>query len=404
MEVNKKHSFFDTFVYGSILILSTFVVFFSTPASLPAQASQSGCQADNCLFTTSILHRATKMEIDNQGQYSTFITRQELLNDGLKEAGLDMSSGIVSNPHRYTELNGGDIKVSIAVAIIPVKIIDQNRAYTVTTSYSTVKNILYACNIELNSKDKVYPALDTLVTAGSNIVIDRAVSVEIAYGEKTFNLATQADNVSEVMAEAKEELDLPAELTNHNLDHDVYAGQKISLVKIDESETTEFETIKPETQYQNDWDMTVGEEQVISLGVAGEIMKKYHLTLENGVEISRELISEEITRPSEPTIIAVGQKQPAVTAPADNYAASGGQVGTASWYYHGDAPAAAHRDFPRGTNLLVTNNSTGASVVVVVNDYGPALWTGRVIDLNSVAFAAIAPLGQGLVEVTVTPL
>ena len=39
------------------------------------------------------------------------------------------------------------------------------------------------------------------------------------------------------------------------------------------------------------------------------------------------------------------------------------------------------------------------SVVVRVNDYGPAKWTKRGIDLSQAAFAALAPLGQGTATV-----
>jgi rare lipoprotein A (peptidoglycan hydrolase) len=57
--------------------------------------------------------------------------------------------------------------------------------------------------------------------------------------------------------------------------------------------------------------------------------------------------------------------------------------------------------FPRGTWLRVTNRATGKQIFVVVNDYGPMRGTGKMIDLDKVAFEKIAPLGQGVVEVKV---
>lgn len=85
-------------------------------------------------------------------------------------------------------------------------------------------------------------------------------------------------------------------------------------------------------------------------------------------------------------------------------------VGIASWYnysldgapnYSRENATAASRDYPRGSRLKVTNVSTGASVIVRVNDYGPEAWTGRAIDLSSYAFSQIAPLGMGLADVRV---
>jgi len=82
---------------------------------------------------------------------------------------------------------------------------------------------------------------------------------------------------------------------------------------------------------------------------------------------------------------------------------------TASWYDYDlpDAPnyskkhnTCASRTYPRETMVKVTNSLTGKSVICRVNDYGPEEQTKRGIDLSSHAFKQIAPLKQGLVEVT----
>jgi hypothetical protein len=71
--------------------------------------------------------------------------------------------------------------------------------------------------------------------------------------------------------------------------------------------------------------------------------------------------------------------------------------------YTEDKLFAASRDYPRGTELLVTNLASGREVVVTVTDYGPeeAAHPGRIIDLTSYAFAQIADIGEGLIEVSV---
>jgi rare lipoprotein A len=50
--------------------------------------------------------------------------------------------------------------------------------------------------------------------------------------------------------------------------------------------------------------------------------------------------------------------------------------------------------------VTVTNIATGESVVVVINDRGP--FGGRIIDLSDEAFAVLAPLGQGVMQVRLT--
>lgn len=81
-------------------------------------------------------------------------------------------------------------------------------------------------------------------------------------------------------------------------------------------------------------------------------------------------------------------------------------VGQASWYAYKGGNYAASPDFPKGSILRVTNRENGKFVDVEVNDYGPdrSLHPDRPIDLDKTAFAAIAPLWQGVIPVKVEPL
>jgi rare lipoprotein A len=86
------------------------------------------------------------------------------------------------------------------------------------------------------------------------------------------------------------------------------------------------------------------------------------------------------------------------------------QIGAASWYgpgFHGkrtangekfdtNALTAAHKTLPFGTQLRVTNERTGKSVVVRINDRGPYAH-GRVIDLSKAAAEAVGISGVGQV-------
>jgi len=84
--------------------------------------------------------------------------------------------------------------------------------------------------------------------------------------------------------------------------------------------------------------------------------------------------------------------------------------GWASWYgsesgnrtangerFNGSGMTAAHRSLPFGTKLRVTFQ--GKSVVVRINDRGPARRTGRVLDLSKAAAARLGMVRQGVGEV-----
>lgn len=91
--------------------------------------------------------------------------------------------------------------------------------------------------------------------------------------------------------------------------------------------------------------------------------------------------------------------------------------GVASWYggrFHGRSTAngetynqhaltAAHRTLPFGTEVLVTNQANGKSVVVRINDRGP-FHGNRVIDLSQKAANQIGMVNSGTARVTVDVL
>ena len=70
---------------------------------------------------------------------------------------------------------------------------------------------------------------------------------------------------------------------------------------------------------------------------------------------------------------------------------------------HHDSLTCAHRTYPFGTLLRVTNESNGKSVVVRVTDRGPH-HRGRIIDLSHAAAKALGMLSQGVAVVLVEPL
>jgi hypothetical protein len=80
--------------------------------------------------------------------------------------------------------------------------------------------------------------------------------------------------------------------------------------------------------------------------------------------------------------------------------------GSASWYKYKDCRCAASPDFPKGTRVRVTSQLTGKYTVVRINDWGPErnIFPERVIDLDAVAFKEFAPLGAGVIRVSVEPI
>jgi rare lipoprotein A len=90
------------------------------------------------------------------------------------------------------------------------------------------------------------------------------------------------------------------------------------------------------------------------------------------------------------------------------------QCGGASWYgpgFHGktaasgerfneNAMTAAHKTLPFGTKVVVTDQRTGKSVTVKINDRGP-FHKGRIIDLSKAAATKLGIRNAGTGKVCV---
>jgi rare lipoprotein A len=74
--------------------------------------------------------------------------------------------------------------------------------------------------------------------------------------------------------------------------------------------------------------------------------------------------------------------------------------GVASWFNAPDATC-AHRTLPMGTVVKVTRTQNGASASCKVNDRGPTVDSGRLIDLSLDTFQKLASKEAGLIDVRI---
>jgi hypothetical protein len=136
--------------------------------------------------------------------------------------------------------------------------------------------------------------------------------------------------------------------------------------------------------------------QVLTPGVTGTEQRTYAITFRNGRQVSRTLVAAHTILPAQDQVLLRGLV-------ASSGPPSGTQYGEGTWYDFcpTDGLFAAHKTLPFGTHVTVTNLGNGKSVTVVINDRGP-YGPGRIIDLCPQAFAQIAPLAQGVVDVRIT--
>ena len=166
--------------------------------------------------------------------------------------------------------------------------------------------------------------------------------------------------------------------------------KKIKITRVMEAEIEEFETLPYQTKEISDPNIERGLTRVDQTGSSGKRRLLYLVRRENGIEVSKKLISDEIVEPVQNRVVRVGTKIVVLSSVS----------GEASW----TKGVTAMREYRRGTLIRVTNLSNGKSVETRVGGWGPQVYTGRILDLAQDEFDKIADLGAGEASVLVEEL
>lgn len=169
---------------------------------------------------------------------------------------------------------------------------------------------------------------------------------------------------------------------------DLRQGVRVVLTRVRFDRVVEGENLPFQTETRYSDRHPKGQRIIEQAGRAGLKEHAYRVRYENGVEVGRVLLSERLVRSPVTQVVVVGTRPPNVAE------------GVASWYDR-SGMVAAHKSLPFGTRVTVTNLSNGQSVTVVIDDRGPFV-QGRIIDLSDDAFARLAPLGSGTINVRIS--
>ena len=179
----------------------------------------------------------------------------------------------------------------------------------VKTDANTVREAIERADIILNEGDKVEPGLDAEINANNyHINIYRARPIVIKDGRTTKYLMTANRDAKTIAAEAG---------------LDVYDGDEVRLVPnanfLEAGAACIYEiirnggrtlTIEEEIPFaereEKDYNLEPGVSEVKQLGEVGVKKVSYNVVYKNNVEVSRELVSEEIIREPVDRIVAVG--------------------------------------------------------------------------------------------------
>lgn len=264
---------------------------------------------------------------------------------------------------------------------------DNGCVYSTRASAITIEDFLKEKDVNLGEHDQIIPEKNTLLFSGANIIIRRAVKIKIEADGKTTAGYALGKTAAEAIAENNVSLG-DDDIVKPARESLAYEGLTISVTRVEIKEETVAKDIPFKTQENEDDKLGWRVKKVTQKGEKGSKDVKYRVVLHNNREISRKVLEETVTREPVTEIVTQG-----------TYVKIGKtHTGAASWYAYTGTMSAANPWLPLGSYVRVTNTENGKSVIVKINDRGP-FGNGRIIDLDKVAFAKIASLGAGVVNV-----
>lgn len=182
---------------------------------------------------------------------------------------------------------------------------------TVATKASTVEQFLTERNITVTEKDSLQPTPETKLSDGAMITLHTAWSIPVQVDGQTKTIQTLSRDVAGALKDSgialgekdRVEPALSASLTN---DSTITIKRVVEqMVKVEERVT--FQEIR-----KNDPALEKGKSRVLQNGQEGKAIAHYKLVMEDGKEVSRELVTRDVLVPKKDQIVAVGTAVPAL--------------------------------------------------------------------------------------------
>ena len=281
----------------------------------------------------------------------------------------------------------GVLAVSLCAAVAlftkdfrTVTISADGKLYEITTRADTVAEAVEAAGVVLGAEDKVNYELSCSVDDVDGIItVSRPITLTVNLANDTRVITSYSDDASDALQENGIPFDEAQDVILGTEDGKVSDGDEITVVITSTKTVEEQEEIPFDTVYVEDNTLYQGDTEVVTEGKNGVVTRTYTVNLEDGVEVSRGLVSEVRTEPVN-RVVAKGTKVYFTNSRGLNDSFTKQYEMCATAYAptpenHGYATASGNRArdgvvavdpdiIPLGTKLYVKSNVAG------VPDYG----------------------------------
>lgn len=193
----------------------------------------------------------------------------------------------------------------------------------VWTIANTVQELMDELNIKVNEHDHLSPSLETSIVKEMDIYYKPAMEVTLISDGKEKQFWTTSTTVADFLKDEKIELGKD-DRVEPSITNEIEEEMEIKVIRVEKVTDVVEETINYAVVKRNDASLEKGQERVLESGQEGKVKKYYEVVLEDGKEVSRELVKEEEVQQMKERVVAVGTKTttPTSIVSRDNSTAS----------------------------------------------------------------------------------
>jgi uncharacterized protein YabE (DUF348 family) len=201
------------------------------------------------------------------------------------------------------------VLVCITVTIFNTKkvisIVVDGKSIEVTTFRSNITQILKTNNIALGAKDQITVSLDSKVKHGDKVYIKKAVDVKVMVDGKELNIKSAESSVENMLRAENIVLNDEDKITPLKY-QSLKSGLQVQITRVNTEILQEIKAIDYTTEFKSSTELDKGVKKVIQKGQTGQKVIISSIVYENGKEISRSLVSENLKSNPIKEIIALG--------------------------------------------------------------------------------------------------
>lgn len=178
----------------------------------------------------------------------------------------------------------------------------------VWTTAKTVKEFLTESEIAVKEQDQLSVPLEAKIKQGLKIHLDTAFQVVVNDGGEERTVWSTSTTVADFLEQQGIKLN-ELDRVEPGLDQMIGENVPVNIVRVEKVTDVVEEPLEFATVTQKDSNLESGKQQVVQEGKIGKVQKTYEVILENGQEVSKTLISENVMEKATDKIVAVGTKE-----------------------------------------------------------------------------------------------